>query len=69
MTTTYKVEHHGTSGKWYPIEGGIRTMYDALRLAETIKADGYGVRIIREADGSVAVNAPWQEVLDWSVSA
>ncbi len=67
--TTYKVEHHGTSGRWYASEDGIRTMYDALRLCETLKAEGYGVRVVRENDGSVAMNAPWQIAIDWSIAA
>jgi hypothetical protein len=61
---TYRVDHHGTSGTWYPIESGIVTMFDALTLAETLKADGYGARVVRERDGSIAMSAPWQESID-----
>ena len=68
MTTTYKVEHHGTSGRWYPIQDDIRTMHDALQLCQKIKREGYGVRVVRESDGSVAMNAPWQDSIDWSVA-
>lgn len=66
---TYLVEHHGGSGRWYPIEGGISSMYDALLLCESIKQEGYGVRIVRECDMSVAMSAEWQLPIDWSVAA
>lgn len=63
----YTVEHHGTSGTWYAFSDEFCTMFDALTFAEQIKADGYGVRVVRD-DGSVAMSAPWQEAIDWSVA-
>ena len=64
---TYILEHHGTSGRWYPIDDRIPSMFDALTLAEDIHAEGYGVRVVRD-DGSVAMSAPNQEPIDWSVA-
>lgn len=64
---TFKIEHHGTSGRWYPTrEDKVPTMFEALIVCEAIKRDGYGARIVRE-DGSVAMDASWQTPVDWSV--
>lgn len=63
----YRVEHHGSSGRWYPSASGVKTLPDALTIARKIKSDGYGARIVRESDNSVVVDAPWQVELPIAV--
>lgn len=63
----YTVESHGSSGRWYPHSETFFWIADALLAAAEIKSDGYGTRIIR-ADGSVAMSAPWQDEIDWSIA-
>jgi hypothetical protein len=64
----FTVQHHGTSGRWYPAADNVATMFDALSIAERLKQDGYGARILRE-DKSVAMDASWQTEVDWTVSS
>lgn len=55
----YKVEHHGSSGRWYGSDDEFATMAAALKEAARINNEGYGVQILR-ADGSVAMSTKGQ---------
>lgn len=63
----FVVESHGTSGRWHSIQRTFETILDALNYADAIKRNGFGVRIVRVEDESIAMNAPWQIPIDWSV--
>lgn len=55
---TYRVEQHLSQDKWHPIEGCIAKIHDAAHLAKKAGHAGYRVRIVREADCKVMVDAP-----------
>jgi hypothetical protein len=56
---TYRVDHHGTSGTWYPSCSGLKTLLAAFNVAQSIKSDSYGVRIVDDRE-RVILSAPWQ---------
>ena len=62
----YKVEHHGSSGKWYPCNGEFKTIEHVIARCRVIKGEGYGVRAFAP-DGTLVINAPWQEDIDVSL--
>ena len=65
--SVFTLEQHGTSGRWRPMNAEHPTLSIAINVAKAIKADGYGVRILR--DGKVWASAPWQDSIEFAIEA